>query len=54
MTLHVTVYRRGAETFYRISPTSGRLGGCTIEAESPEDLDQWLDANGFLPLVAAG
>ncbi len=44
------VYRNGhGEVFYRLSPTRGRTSIYQLEAAEAEDLDRWLNRNGFAP-----
>lgn len=44
----VEVYRNGAgDVFFRLSPTSGKMGKLQIDAASAERLEQWLTDNGF-------
>ena len=48
MVTRVAVYRnRGGEVFFRLSATAGRTRGCEVRAERGEDLDRFLDENGF-------
>ena len=48
MITRVAVYRnRGGEVCFRLSATAGRTRGCEVRAERGEDLDRFLDENGF-------
>jgi hypothetical protein len=48
MITRVGVYRnRVGEVFFRLSATAGRTRGCEVRAERGEDLDRFLDENGF-------
>ena len=52
MVTRVAVYtNRGGEVFFRLSATAGRTRGCEVRAERGEDLDRFLDENGFRPLA---
>ena len=52
MVTRVAVYtNRGGEVFFRLSATAGRTRGCEVRAERGEDLDRFLDENGFRALA---
>jgi hypothetical protein len=44
----VSVYRNAAgDVFFRLTPTTGRMGKLQVEAQSTEQLERWLADNGF-------
>jgi hypothetical protein len=44
----VKVYRNAAgDVFFRLSPTTGRMGKLQVEAQSSGQLERWLTDNGF-------
>lgn len=44
----VTVYRNAAgDVFFRLSPTTGRMGKLSVEAQNAEQLERWLADNSF-------
>ncbi len=44
----LTVYRNVAgQVFFRVSATAGRTSRYTIQAETQEQMELWLNENGF-------